>query len=339
MSITSRSRGAVLAGLSLSLVLAGCGSESDSDGGDAATPSSESTSAFPVTVEHAFGETEIPEEPQRVVSLGYTEQDAILAFGVVPVAVRYAFGPEDDVFFPWADEAAGDADPEILPRAEVDPEQVAALQPDLIMAVTAGLTETEYEALSGIAPVVVQPAEYEAFGTPWQAQTLVTGRALGQEERAEELIAEVEAQFEEVRAANPDLEGKSVTLSGVAYEGEYPFHSSTDTRTQFFLDFGMVVAPELDEIAGDEFFGTVSQEQANLLDADVLLWQSGSAEERAQIEGDPVLASIPAVAEGRSLFVEGADYDALQFSSVLSLPYLLDSLVPQISDLVQGASA
>ena len=336
MSIMIRTRGAVLAGLSLSLVLSGCGS--DDDGGDSAGSSSPgSASAFPVTIEHAYGETEIPDEPQRVVSLGYTEQDAILAFGVVPIAVRYAFGPEDDVFFPWADEAAGDAEPEILDRTEVSAEQIAALEPDLIMAVTAGLTEDEYETLSGIAPVVVQPAEFPAFGTPWQDQTRITGQALGQEERAEDLIAEVEAQFEEVRAAHPELEGRTLTLSGVAYEGEYPFHSSSDTRTQFFLDFGMVNAPGLDDIAGEEFYGTVSQEQAGLLDADVLLWQSGSDAERAEIENDPILNSIPAVAEGRALYVEGSDYDALQFSSVLSLPYLLESLVPKISAVVQAA--
>jgi iron complex transport system substrate-binding protein len=339
MSIMNRTRGAVLAGLSLSLVLAGCGS--DGDGGDSAGSSSsgEGSSAFPVTIEHAYGETEIPEEPQRVVSLGYTEQDAILAFGVVPVGVRYAFGPEDDVFFPWADEAAGDAEPVVLPRTELDAEQVAVLEPDLIMAVTAGLTQAEYDTLSGIAPVVVQPAGFPAFGTPWQDQTLITGRALGQEERAAELVAEVEARFEEVRAAHPELEGRTVTLSGVAYEGEYPFHASSDTRTQFFLDFGMVVDPQLDEIAGEEFYGTVSQEQADLLDADVLLWQSGSDEERAQIEGDPILGAIPAVAQGRAVFVEGADYDALQFSSVLSLPYLLDSLVPKLSEVVQASAA
>ncbi|WP_156036205.1 iron-siderophore ABC transporter substrate-binding protein [Blastococcus sp. URHD0036] len=333
----NRTRGAVLAGLSLSLVLSGCGSDDDGDGDSGGASSSGSSSAFPVTIEHAYGETEIPEEPQRVVSLGYTEQDAILAFGVVPVGVRYAFGPEDDVFFPWADEAAGDAEPEILDRTEVSAEQIAALEPDLIMAVTAGLTEDEYETLSGIAPVVVQPAEFPAFGTPWQDQTLITGRALGQEERAEELVAEVEAQFEEVRAAHPELEGKTLTLSGPAYEGEYPFHASSDTRTQFFLDFGMVNAPGLDDIAGDEFYGTVSQEQAGLLDADVLFWQSGSDAERAEIEGDPILGSIPAVAEERDLFIEGSDYDALQFSSVLSLPYLLESFVPKISEVVSGA--
>jgi iron complex transport system substrate-binding protein len=314
-------------------VLAGCSSGGD-DSTEAAATGAADQSAFPVTIDHAYGTTEIPEEPERVVSLGYTEQDAILALGVVPVAVRYAFGPEDDVFFPWADEAAGDAYPEILPRAEVDPEQIAALQPDLIMAVTAGLTEDEYETLSAIAPTVVQPEEHIAFGTPWQEQTRITGEALGRPDRAEELIADVEEQVAAARAAHPELEGKTVTLSGPAYEGEYPFHTSDDTRTRFFLDLGMVVDPELDAAAQSEFYGTVSREEARMLDADVLVFQSGSDAERAGIEADPVLSGLPTVAEGRSIFIEDDDYAALQFASALSLPYLLDSFVPELSGVV-----
>ncbi|MCZ2814223.1 iron-siderophore ABC transporter substrate-binding protein [Modestobacter sp. VKM Ac-2979] len=314
-------------------VLAGCSSESDEQPAEAAAGSA-AEAAFPVTIEHAYGTTTIPEEPERVVSLGYTEQDAILAFGVVPVAVRYAFGPEDDVFFPWADEAAGDADPEILSRAEVDPEQIASLDPDLIMAVTAGLTEDEYETLSAIAPTVVQPEEHIAFGTPWQEQTRITGEALGQPDRAEELIADVEEQIAAARAEHPELEGKTVTLSGPAYGGEYPFHTSDDTRTRFFLDLGMVVDPALDAAAQSDFYGTVSREEARMLDADVLVFQSGSEAERAGIEGDPVLSGLPTVTEGRSIFIEDEDYAALQFASALSLPYLLDGFAPELSEVV-----
>ena len=36
-----------------------------------------------VTVKHMFGETKIPAAPKRVVSAGYTEQDDLLAVGVV----------------------------------------------------------------------------------------------------------------------------------------------------------------------------------------------------------------------------------------------------------------
>ena len=308
-----------------------CSADDDSSAQTTAPAKGE---AYPVTIEHAYGSTEIPSKPERVVSLGYTEQDAILLFDVHPIAVRYAFGPQDDVYFPWADELAGDSEPEILPRETVNAEQIASLRPDLIMAITAGLTEEEYDTLSEIAPVVVQPAEFEAFGTPWQDQTLVTGKVFGQEERAQEIVDGVQAEFDEVASEHPELDGVEFALSGPAYEGEYPFHSSLDTRSQFFTDLGMVVPAELDEIAGAEFYGSLSRERADLLDRDVLLFQSGSAEERAGIESDPLLSALPVVQEGRSMFIEGSDYDALQFVSALSLPYLLDELVPKLSALV-----
>ena len=323
----------LLAALTLAVLAVSTACSSDDDS-SAATTDPESGGAYPVTIEHAYGSTEIPSEPERVVSLGYTEQDAILLFDVEPIAVRYAFGPEDDVFFPWADELAGDAEPEILPRETVNAEQIAALRPDLIMAITAGLTEEEYATLSEIAPVVVQPAEFEAFGTPWQDQTLVTGKVFGQEDRAQEIVDEVQARFDEVAAQHPELEGVEFALSGPAYEGEYPFHSSLDTRSQFFTDLGMVVPAELDEIAGEEFYGSASRERADLLDRNVLLFQSGSPAERQAIEADPLLSALPVVQEGRSMFIEGSDYDALQFMSALSLPYLLDQLVPKLSELV-----
>jgi iron complex transport system substrate-binding protein len=33
------------------------------------------------------------------------------------------------------------------------------------------------------------------------------------------------------------------------------------------------------------------------------------------------------------LFLDGTDYDALQFSSVLSLPHLLDGFVPRLAEV------
>ncbi len=70
-------------------------------GGDPATAarqtdSAESTPAFPVTIEHKFGSVTIPAEPQRVIALGYSEVDPILALGVKPIAVREWFGESVD---------------------------------------------------------------------------------------------------------------------------------------------------------------------------------------------------------------------------------------------------
>jgi len=316
---------------SLLLLAPGCGSgEQTANGGDA--------SGGRRTIEHKFGTTEIQGTPERVVSLGFTEQDAIYALGVKPVAVRYAFGDKEDAIFPWAEDEAGDTDPEILnmPFGELNFEKIAVLQPDLILGVTSGITAEEYETLSQIAPTVAQSGEYVDFGTPWQEMTTRIGRALGKEDRAKELVADVEARFARARQQYPDLEGATVTLSGPALNGEYPFHASEDTRTRFLTALGLEVPAELDKIAGEKFFGTVSRERAELLDNDLIIWQVGSSEERAAIEADPILQQLDAVRAGRAVFLAGDAYDALQFTSVLSLPFLLDGVALMLAAAVDG---
>src|SRR5918997_7140219 len=77
-------RGAAL--LATVLVAAGCGSGDDASSGDAAAGGSPASGgAFPVTIENAFGPVQIPEEPQRVVALGWSDAETALALGVQPV--------------------------------------------------------------------------------------------------------------------------------------------------------------------------------------------------------------------------------------------------------------
>src|ERR1044071_8519159 len=67
-----------------------------------------------VTIRHVFGETRIPGPPTRVVSAGLTEQDDLLALGVVPIAVTDWFGGEPFAVWPWAQPRLGAARPVVL---------------------------------------------------------------------------------------------------------------------------------------------------------------------------------------------------------------------------------
>src|SRR3979490_1659946 len=67
-----------------------------------------------VTVKHFFGETTIQAPPKRVVSAGFTEQDDLLAVGVVPIAVTLWWGDEPYEVWPWAQPKLGSARPEVL---------------------------------------------------------------------------------------------------------------------------------------------------------------------------------------------------------------------------------
>ena len=82
-----------ISGVAGLFVAVGCSSKKPAEG----TPGGGA-----VTVKHVFGETTIPAAPTRVVSAGFTEQDSLLAVGVVPVATTEWFGGEPYAVWPWA---------------------------------------------------------------------------------------------------------------------------------------------------------------------------------------------------------------------------------------------
>ncbi len=61
-------------------------------GGGGSTPAPAESGAAARSVAHTYGSTEITGTPQRVVTVGLTEQDYVLALGLTPVGVRGWFG-------------------------------------------------------------------------------------------------------------------------------------------------------------------------------------------------------------------------------------------------------
>ena len=55
-------------------------------------------------IEHKFGSTMIEKVPERIALVGLTEQDALLALGVKPVATTEWFGGYPGSIWPWAKE-------------------------------------------------------------------------------------------------------------------------------------------------------------------------------------------------------------------------------------------
>src|SRR4051794_27605764 len=168
--------------LTLPLLLTACGSDgSETDATAGATRSPAPVGgAFPVTVEHQYGETVVPAEPQRVVSVGVTEQDVLLQLGVVPVAVTEWYGEQPDATWPWAHDLLDGAHPEVLHTGDgLEFERIAALDPDLIVGTNAGLTKKDYQLLSAIAPTIAGVEGATDYFSPWQDQVLQIARGLG----------------------------------------------------------------------------------------------------------------------------------------------------------------
>ena len=315
-----------LAVLALSGGLTACGGSED-EGSASAAETSSSSAGFPVRIENEFGTTEIPEEPQRVVTVGFNDQDFVLALGVTPVGERELLGDYDATTRPWAEELLPAEDIPTVGGEEIDLEAVAALEPDLIVGVYSFMDQTVYDQLSGIAPTLAQTDEYADGATPWQEQTLLIGQALGRTEEAQQLVDDVEGRVEQAVDENPDFAGSSIAvdLTGVG-SGHYLL-GEDDLRTQFFTDLGFTVP----DASAD-----LSQERLDLLNADVL---AVNGYDQQDADADTLLSSLDVVTQGRTVLLGSYSGDvsaALGFGSPLSLPYLLDEAVPALAAAADG---
>src|SRR6478735_916238 len=132
-------------GVAFTLAAAACGGD---DGGSGSTSGP--------TVRDEFGATVVPADPRRVVSVGHNDHDTLLALGVVPVGVFDWYGDQPDATWPWAHDLLDGSTPAIVGTAGsgIDTEAVASVDPDLIIGTYSGVTQSEHDKLSAIAPTV-----------------------------------------------------------------------------------------------------------------------------------------------------------------------------------------
>jgi iron complex transport system substrate-binding protein len=341
MTVVRPSRRQVLAGLSalaLAPTLAACGDDGGGGSSANAAPGAQESEkgAFPVTIAHKYGETTLDEAPTRVVCVGLTEQDALLALGIVPVAVTKWFGDAPGYIFPWAVDKLGDADlPEVLEDTNgVQIEKVAALRPDLIIGQYAGLTEKDYGLLSKIAPTVAPPHGYTDYGAPWDEMALNIGKAVGQPDQMQAIVDDVKQQIADQAAAHPEFQGKTAMVV-TPYEGLFVY-GPEDPRSRMLVDLGFAFPTEL--FGGDqsEFGESLSAERTSDLDqVDVAVW--------LDLESDAAVKKVfdqtTSAAQGRWFDIsadDGAYYVAHSFVTPLSIPYVLERYVPQLAAAVDA---
>lgn len=300
----------------------------------AVTVCGQARAADDLQFEHAFGTTVLPRPAQRVVSLGYTTHDPLLALGVRPIAVRHWFGAFPYGVWPWAQRQLGDATPDVL-IGEVSMERVASLDPDLIVAIGAGISKAEYDVLSRIAPVLVHEASDSAYGTPWDRMTLTLGRATGRLAKAGNLVDGVRSAFADARRRHPGWEGRS-GVAAYHWSGETGAFIGADTRARFLIELGFRPTEAVAALSGvNDFYAPLSPEDLSPLDGDLLLWVS-SFETSPDLAALPMRQTLAACREGREVFAGGVLAAALSFGSVLSLPYALNALEEDIAAALDG---
>jgi len=357
---TTRKRFAGALGLSAAaaLVLTACSSgSSDEETTDDTTaePTTEETteeaaSAFPVTLDTVMGEVVIDEEPQRVVTLGSHEHEYLYALGVAPVAVPESWQGYDNGTGPWADadRLAAGAEPELFVPGSTtyDAELIASFEPDLIVATYPNhtMTQEEYDLLTGIAPVVTRPAttsegeETFEWGVSLADELTLLAQATGTTDKAEEVLADIDAMFAEVREAHPEWEGLTSQVGGF-YEGQTFVYAATDTRNQFLANVGLDVA----SIEGtEEGWFQISAEQLDVLgELDSIVWQVATTPDaRGELEGLSLFPSLNVTEVGGNIWLSDPILEGAFFAnSPSSIAYAIDAFVPMLEAALDGDPA
>lgn len=283
------------------------------------------------TVSHVYGETEIPAEPLRVVSVSVTSTAALLSLDV-PVVASSTTSPgpltDDNGFFSQWAETAVDREVEPLPGPEVSIEAVGSAQPDLIVGNGFGadqVDEATYDLLSEIAPTVV----YGESDTPWTELTDQYAEAFDRRDRAEEIHAEY-AELIEDSAAALTSEHDVTVLTGTP-EGFNVF-TAESAQGRLVEELGLTLHELPDDLTvsgaqgGPERSDIVqlSPERASDFGDSTLLFVNLQGEEVEDYpEAAPTLGNLPAYEEDRAHTV-GAEAFRLDYYSV---PLVTERLV------------
>ncbi|MFP4148040.1 MAG: ABC transporter substrate-binding protein [Nitriliruptoraceae bacterium] len=308
--------------------------EDEEDPPGAEEEGDEQAAAYPVTIEHRHGETTIEERPERVVTVGLTDHDPVLALGVVPVGTNDWYGDHPGGVWPWAADLLDGEVPTVVGRSiELDLEAIAALDPDVIIGLYAGLDEQVYETLTGIAPTVAQPADYVDFGVPWQEQTRIVGEVLGMPEEADALVADAEAAVDRIRDQEPGFAGATAAV-GTDFDGVYVYSPDTGI-VRLITSLGFEVPEAIGELVGDADGAALSLERVELLDNDVMVWLD--VEPGTGPVAEPVYTALDVHQQGREVFLStSGELGGAGFISVLSVPVLAEALAPALSAAIDG---
>ncbi|WP_051177943.1 ABC transporter substrate-binding protein [Nocardia concava] len=309
---------AALAGV-LAVGLTACGSSGD----DTSAGSGE-----PVTITHAHGQTTVTGTPTRIVALGNQWLDTAQALGVTPVGYIDNIAVLSKGAPPWEPQALSAS--KTLQTTGNLAEQVASLNPDLILADPFIADAKTYADLSKVAPTL--PALGKETITPWQDQIHALGQVLHKSPAADKLITDLNARIDGIGQRNPGLKGKTFTSSWLAGPSQLMVLTDPkDGSSRLFTQLGMTIPENLVAQGGNGGRLSLSPERLDELTSDLLLagYSPGMDEKYRALPG---FNNLPSVKKNAAVFLTVQEISAINQPTPLSLPYLLDKLDPAFTN-------
>lgn len=299
---TSRRPAALALAALAAVTLTACGSSAASTSGT--TDAAATDSGYPRTIEHHKGTTELAAKPQRIVALDNSLVEAVVLLER-PLVGGISSYRDLTGFPPYLGEAVADTE-EVGPLETPDLEAVAALEPDLIVSATVR-HDALYDELSAIAPTVF----VETTGPIWRENVTFLGEVLGEQDRAEQVLADYRARAEALGEAINEKEGDP-TISVVRFlDGPTRLYQKSSFSGHILADMGLA-RPASQDV--DDFAAEIGEEQIRQADADHVFVTSFSGGEasKERFLRNPLWGQLGAVRAGNVHEVD----DAIWMTSV-----------------------
>ncbi|MFI0472509.1 iron-siderophore ABC transporter substrate-binding protein [Halomonas sp. HMF6819] len=295
---------------------------------------------YPREIQSALGTAVLEQKPERIATVAWANHEVPLALGVVPVGFAAAnFGdPNGNGLLPWVEARLNALEapaPALFDEGDgIDFEAVAASRPDVILAGYSGLSQSDYDTLRQIAPVVAY--REGPWATSWRDMIRLNSAGMGMDEEGEALIDELETQIRETAARYPALVGKTamfVTHLDPNNLGRIAFYSDNDARVQFFHDLGLA-SPQvvLDHSAEGQFSGSLSAELIDELnDVDILVTYGGESLLN-ELKANPLTSRLPAVDNGAVVMLDDSPLGTAANPTPMSIAWVLDDYATLLAD-------
>jgi iron complex transport system substrate-binding protein len=252
--------------------------------------------------------------PQRVVSQSVGTDELLLALADPGQIAALSHISHDAEFSPVAEEAK-----RFPAIQDSDAESVLRFRPDLVLA--ASYTRPETLALlkrAGVRMVVLD--RFDTLEDVY-ASTRILGRELGQETRAEALIAQCRSRVDALAARLKGVKSVRVLCAGV-----YPFTSGLGTTFQDLCDHAGAINVAAE--AGLKGHAPTPSERLLVWKVEVLV-ASGDGNIRARLEQIPHYRALPAFKAGRVVIIPGRMMSSVSHHRIDTYEALARALHPE----------
>jgi len=306
-------------------------------------------------VPHLQGETEICGEPQRIVVLGPSVLEPLLALGGQPVGFAdYTAWHRGDYNkpsqqIPYLGHLVTTQPTNLGTAFEPSIEAIVGLQPDLILATQSNVDG--YETLSAIAPTLLLSRNDDDSETRLRA----IAKALDRPQQAEELIAERHQNVAKARDRFASLAAdrpKMLLLGAIDWEELYLGDRNYGLCSSLLqeLGFELVTPPGLNPSVADSPIPISHETLSQLNDADSAIVFTGNLAElngqddfethqvnhiKRAWQEDAIAQSLDASKAGRVYFIPG--YLCRAFPGTIGTELYLEELKEQLLSVASSA--